>query len=99
MGYISEYGAMQEINLHSETRSPVQMHIVEYKGFVASGRDVMENNKEENQYTRPKTVRFTPATFVLIEAAARDNGITTSAYIRNIVGGQVPPLVDLGELE
>ncbi len=86
---------MQEINLHSETRSPVQMRIVGYKGSVASGRDTMENNKEETLYTRLKTVRFKPETFIMIEAAARDSGITTSAYIRNVVVGQVPPRLEV----
>ena len=37
------------------------------------------------KYTRPKTVRFVPATFQLIEIGARAKGVTTSEYIRSIV--------------
>jgi predicted DNA-binding protein len=40
-------------------------------------------------YTRPKTVRFEPETWLLINAAARKRGETTSKYIRNIVESHV----------
>lgn len=44
---------------------------------------------EDGKYTRPKTVRFTPTAFSLIEDAASSYGVTTSEYIRAIVMGQV----------
>ena len=37
------------------------------------------------QYTRPKTVRFKPDTWGLINAAAGNINVTTSEYIRDIV--------------
>jgi hypothetical protein len=40
---------------------------------------------EMEQYTRPKTVRFTPDSFQLIAIGARAEGVTTSEYIRSIV--------------
>lgn len=45
------------------------------------------------QYTRPKTVRFEPATFQQIETGARLRGVTTSEYIRSIVVDAVTPEV------
>lgn len=41
--------------------------------------------KEDHNYTRPKTVRFTPDAFQLIEICARAEEVTTSEYIRGIV--------------
>lgn len=41
--------------------------------------------KDDNNYTRPKTVRFTEAAFQLIEIGARADCVTTSEYIRALV--------------
>jgi hypothetical protein len=37
------------------------------------------------EYTRYKTVRFTEDAFQLVEIGAREDGVTTSEYIRNSV--------------
>lgn len=41
--------------------------------------------KHDNNYTRPKTVRFTEDAFQLIEIGARADCVTTSEYIRSLV--------------
>lgn len=35
------------------------------------------------EYTRSKTVRFTPESWMLIETAARESGVSTSQFIRS----------------
>jgi len=42
------------------------------------------------EYTRYKTIRFTPASFLLIENAAMNEGMTTSEYIRDAVLETLP---------
>lgn len=46
-------------------------------------------------YSRSKTIRFDPITYLQVEVAAGDLGVTTSDFIRNVVTAEVG-LIDVG---
>jgi hypothetical protein len=68
----------------------------DYQRDLQAIRDAQKAGEEmTGTYTRSKTVRFDPITFLQVERAASDLKVTTSDYIRNVVVEKVA-LIDVG---